>query len=121
MRDLKLLARAAQEFFNEGFSAPEAERILERTPPELRAAARATLMPPRTVPDGAFGWVGYLIWLEGVLEIVQVRLTAVEVEALITLKRARNRFQAEHPPCPHCGMPNEAHALCCRECMKEIG
>jgi hypothetical protein len=121
MRDLKLLATAAAEFFNEGFCAPEAERILAQTRPELRGIARAKLIPPRTVPDGAFGWIAHLVWLEGVLEIVQVQLTAVEVEALIALKRARNKFQFEHPPCPHCGMPNEAHALCCRECMKEIG
>jgi len=77
-------------------------------------------MPARTVPDGCFLWIDYLLWLERMLEIEDLPLNAVEAEALLVLKRERNRFQAEHPPCPHCGMPNESHALRCRECMEEI-
>lgn len=120
MRDLDLLRRAASEFFAEGFAAPEAERLLSGTAPEHREQARRSVMPPRTVPEGCFEWIRYLVWLERVLEIARVPLTAIEVEALLVLQRERNRFQAEHPPCPHCGMPNEAHALRCRECMGEI-
>src|SRR5690348_11111224 len=119
MRDIQLLRRAAQEFFAEGFAAPEAERTLQGTPPEMQAEARRSLMPERTVPDGCFAWISYLIWLERVLEITDVPLSAVEVEALLALKRERNKFEAEHPPCPHCGLPNEAYALRCRECMGE--
>jgi hypothetical protein len=126
MRDRAMLRRAAAEFFLEGFMAPELERMLEGTPPERHEAARAAFMskdgkPIRTMPEGAFQWIGYLLWLECVLEIVDVPLVAVEVEALMVLKRERNRFQGEHPACPYCGLPNEAHALRCRECMKEIG
>jgi len=121
MRDLAMLRRAAAEFFIAGFVAPEVARILAGTPPELQEAARASLSPPRTVPDGGFVWIGYLIWLERVLEILDLPLTAVEVEALMVLKSERSKFQAAHPACPHCGMPNEAHALRCRECMGEIG
>lgn len=125
MRDLAMLKRAASEFFLEGFFAPELARILRNTAPELQAAARASLLsvdgkPIRTVPDGAMVWVQYLIWLEQVLEIMPVQLNAVEVEALMVLKRERNRFQAAHPACHHCGLPNEPHALRCRECMREI-
>jgi hypothetical protein len=121
MRNEALLRRAAAEFFVEGFMAPEAERILANTAPEDQAEARKSLMPPRTVPDGAFTWIVYLLWLESVIELVDVPLTGIELEALMVLKRERKRFQAEHPPCPHCGMPNEAHALRCRECMGKIG
>lgn len=121
MRDLAMLKRAAAEFFIDGFAAPEVNRILASTAPELQEAARASLCSPHTVPDGGFVWIGYLIWLEQVLEIVDLPLMAVEVQALMVLKRERNSFQASHPPCPHCGLPNEAHALRCRECMGEIG
>jgi hypothetical protein len=121
MRDLAMLRRAAAEFFIEGFVAPEAARILANTKPEDQEKARQSIMPPRTAPDGAFAWINYLIWLEQVLEVVDVPLNGVEVEALMALKRERIKFQNAHPPCPHCGMPNEAHALRCRECMGEIG
>jgi hypothetical protein len=120
MRDLAMLRRAAAEFFLEGFFAKEAERVLANTPPELQEEARKSILPARTAPDGAFEWIEYLFWLERVLEIVDLPLTGVEVEGLLVLKRERNRFQAEHPPCPHCGMPNEPHSLRCRECMEEI-
>lgn len=119
MRDMAVLKCAAAEFFLEGFMAREVARKLEHTPPELQGAARQSMMP-RTIPDGGFVWIGYLLWLEQVLEIVPVTLNAWEVEALMVLKRERACFQAEHPACSHCGMPNEAHALCCRECGGEI-
>ena len=121
MRDLAMLRRAAAEFFIEGFVAPEIARILAGTKPEDWEAARCSMTPPRTAPDGAFRWIEYLIWLERVLEIEKVPLNGEEVEALMTLKQERIHFQNEHPACPHCGMPNEALALRCRECMKEIG
>lgn len=120
-RDRSALERAAAEFFAEGYEYPLASRILAETAAEHQAAARKSLMPQRTVPDGCFTWIAYLVWLERVLELAQVALAAVEVEGLLVLKRERSRFQASHPPCPNCGMPNAAHALRCRECMEEIG
>lgn len=115
-----LVRRAAAEYFVEGFVGGEIQRILKNTDPDLREEARRSLAPARTTPDGCFVWINYLVWLEQLLEIAPVPLTAAEAEGLMVLKRERNNFQAEHPPCPHCGMPNEKHALNCRECMAEI-
>jgi hypothetical protein len=116
-----LMERAAEEFLNEGYEYQAAKKILDDTPPELQSAARAQLLPKRTVPDGCFIWLNYLIWLEGVLEVVpSLPLLAVEVEGLLALRRSRDRFRSTHPACPSCGMPNEPHALRCRECMGEI-
>jgi hypothetical protein len=120
-RDSKGLRTAAQEFFEEGYAYPEANRILSQTLPENQAVARKALLPQRTLPDGYYIWIAHLIWLERILEIAPVEMAAVEVEGLVLLKQERGRFRAEHPPCPHCGMPNEPHALRCRECMGEIG
>lgn len=119
------LTRAVREFFEEGYEYPVASKILRDTPAELQAEARRKLLPPRTAPDGCFVWLAYLIWLERVLDLspgigAMVSLHATETEGLLLLKRERSRFQASHPPCPHCGMPNEVHALRCRECMGEI-
>jgi len=116
----ELVRRAAAEYFVEGFVHAELRRVLDSTEPELREQARASMAAPRTVPEGCFVWIGYLVWLERLLEITAVPLTAAEAEGLMVLKRERDRFQAEHPPCPKCGMPNEAHALNCRECFAEI-
>ena len=116
----ELVRRAAAEIFNEGFMYAEIDRTLKNTAPEMRVEAYEQMRPKRTVPDGCFDWVHHLIWVENLLEIVDLPLTAIEAEGLVALKRERIRFQAEHPPCPKCGMPNETHAFKCRECMADI-
>jgi hypothetical protein len=116
-----LLEKAAEEFLAEGYEYQTAAKILEKTAPEHLEEARRKLLPPRTVPDGCFVWLSYLIWLDDILEVVPgLQLLASEAEGLLVLRRARNRFLNTHPPCPHCGLPNEAHADRCRECMGEI-
>ena len=115
-----IVQRAIAEFFNEGFMASEITRTLKNTPPDLRPQAFESMRPERTVPDACFEWIHHLLWLEKLLEVAPVSLTATEGEGLIALKRERVRFQNAHPPCPKCGMPNEAVAFRCRECMGEI-
>jgi hypothetical protein len=119
--DVAGVRKAIQEFFNEGFAFPEYEKMARDTQPMHHAEMRAKMLPPRTLADGYYTWVFYLVWLERILEVAQISLFAVEAEGLVVLKQERNRFQAKHPPCPHCGMPNEEHAFYCRECMGEIG
>ena len=117
----ELLEKAAEEFLLEGYEYQTAKSILERTKPEDLAEARSKLFAPRTVPDGCFRWLRYLIWLDDVIEVAPgLPLNADEVDGLLVLRRARDHFQAEHPPCPHCGAPNERHALRCRECTEAI-
>lgn len=116
----ELLRKAAAEYFSEGFMYAEIERVVKNTEPSLRAEAYETMRFKRTVPDGCFAWIAHLVWLERVLEIAEPKLTAQEAEGLLILRRERARFQAEHPPCPKCGLPNEEHAFRCRECMAEI-
>jgi hypothetical protein len=115
-----MVGRAIAEMFNEGFMASEITRTLRNTPPDLRPLAFESMKPERTVPDGCFEWAHHLIWLEGMSEVAPVMLTAAEAQGLLALKRERMRFQNQHPSCPKCGMPNEAAAFRCRECMAEI-
>jgi hypothetical protein len=116
----EFVRRAAAEFFLEGFTYAEIRRIVESTPAEHRVEAFESLRFRRTVPDGCFTWIAHLIWLESMLEFSDMPLTAEEAVGLGILKRERIRFQAEHPPCPQCGLPNEALAFRCRECMAEL-
>lgn len=115
-----LVRKAAAEYFLEGFLYAEIDRVLRNTEPSLRAEAYERLRFKRSVPDGCFSWIQHLVWLEGILDVTALPLNAEETEGLVVLKRERLRFQAEHPACLKCGMPNEAHALRCRECMAEI-
>ena len=116
----ELVRRAAADHFAEGFMYGEMERMLENTAPELRVEAYERMRPKRTVPDGCFAWINHLIWIENLLEVVSLPLTADEAEGLVALKRERIRFQNAHPPCFKCGMPNEELAFRCRECGAEI-
>lgn len=116
----ELVRRAAAEHFDEGFMNGELVRMLRDTEPAKRIEAYEAMRTPRTVPDGCFTWIAHLVWLEGMLEITDLALAAEEAEGLLILKRERARFQVEHPACLKCGMPNEAHALRCRECMAEL-
>ena len=115
------MRKAVQEFFQEGYEYPEYAKMAKGTRPEHLAAMRAKSFTPRTLPDGYYTWVYYLVWLERILEVSPISLYASEAQGLVLLKQERDRFQASHPPCPHCGMPNEQHAFRCRECMGEIG
>lgn len=116
-----LVRRAAAELFNEGFMHAEVQRKVRSTPEHLRMDAYESLQPKRTVPDGCFDWIDHLVWLEKMLELVDLQLTASEATGIVELRRERARFQREHPACPQCGMPNEPHAFTCRECLAEIG
>lgn len=115
------LAAAADEFLEEGYAYPVALQQLKHTAPEYLGEAIEKLLPHRTSADGLFVWFKHLVWLEGILDIQpQLELTASEVEGLKILRQARTRFLQSHPPCPHCGMPNERGTLTCRDCLKGI-
>ncbi len=115
------LAAAAEEFLEEGYAYPIAARELRNTAPEYQAEASLKLFPRRRSADGFFLWLQHLIWLEGVLEIQpHLELTAEQVEGLRILRLARSRFLRSHPPCPHCGMPNDPDTFNCRDCLKKV-
>lgn len=118
---LDALASAADEFLEEGYAYPVAAHELKATAVEHQAEAAIMLFPRRASGDGFFVWLHHLVWVEGILDVQpQLQLTASEVEGLRILRQARTRFLRSHPPCPHCGMPNEQGTMQCRDCLKEI-
>ena len=53
-------------------------------------------------------WIAHLVLLERVLEIASVpwqQLRSEELEGLLLLREARERFRREYRPCPQCGAP----------------
>jgi hypothetical protein len=65
----------------------------------------------RTLPDGYYSWVGYLLYLESLLELgLQFsprELEAADAIGLLVLKTARAEWSREHPACDDCGRPQE--------------
>lgn len=120
-RDLQTLAQAADDFFEEGFQLPFALKVIADTEPEERAEAEEKLLPRRMYADGYYIWLQYLIWLDGVIELQQgQRLTVAELEGMRVLRSARSRFLKAHPPCHHCGQPEETTVVRCRHCGMEL-
>lgn len=118
---LDALAAAADEFLEEGFAWSVHEKLFNDTEPEYRREAMEKLLPKRQSPDGFYLWLQHLVWLEGIRDIApNLQLTALEVQGLAVLTRARNRFQRTHPPCPYCGMANDEGEMTCHSCLKEI-
>jgi hypothetical protein len=119
--NLPAIEKAIDEFLEEGYAYQVNRHEIEETPAELRAEALRNMLPERTQADGYFGWLRYLVWLDGVRELAaDLQLSAAEVQGLGILHRCRNKFQRSHPPCMHCGMPNEDHEFRCHNCMGEL-
>jgi hypothetical protein len=119
--NLTALELAIDEFLEEGYAYQLNRREIEETPDELRAEAIREMLPRRSQTEGYFSWLRYLVWLDGVRELApEMQYTAVEIEGLSVLRRARNRFQRSHPPCWGCGMPNDVYQFSCHHCGKEI-
>jgi len=118
---LAALAQAVEDFFEEGYAFQVNQREIDETPAHLRSAALTAMLPARTQAEGFYAWVRYLVWLDGIRELApSLVLTAAEAEGLAVLRRQRNKFQREHPPCHHCGMPNAEGEYSCHACLKEI-
>ncbi|MFQ5817978.1 MAG: hypothetical protein ACE5H2_08495 [Terriglobia bacterium] len=110
--------------------------------PRLRAAAlnparleRAQLssasLPGRdSIPLAYEIWLDYLFELDALLHYVQLSpraLTALELQGLQALARARTRFLRRHSFCPHCDAANPRPAVGgagaaqrCAHCHKEL-
>lgn len=112
---------AIAEFFEEGYAYQVNKHEIDETPLDLRSEAVAAMLPQRSQAEGFYLWVRYLAWLDGVLDLApHLSLARIEAEGLNAFRRGRTQFQRSHPPCHHCGMPNEAEAYSCHHCWKEI-
>lgn len=119
--NLAALRIAATEFFEEGFAFAAVEDILRNTSPEHLEEAERVHLPRRQSADGLFDWLHHLIWLEGALEVQpSLMLTAVELQGLQVLRRARHEFERTHPRCPQCSNANDRYDFRCRSCGAEL-
>ena len=55
------------------------------------------------VPHGFFLWIQHLIRIDQQMGVVQLELNAAELQGLVVLRAAREKYSAEHTACPKCG------------------
>lgn len=127
-RDLAALENYAYEFLCDASTPPQPPPAAAR----LRASALnpARLEPaqpaaarPNAIPLACEIWLDYLFELDALLHYVQLSprtLTAVELQGLQALARARARFLRSHIFCPHCEAANPRTSPRCAHCHKEL-
>jgi hypothetical protein len=121
-RDFAGLKIAAAELYIESFLRPDLEASLIGCDPERAVEAVSKTNPPRSVSQGYYLWVMYLMWLKSVMGLPgqQIELYGDEAEGLLVLADAERAFRKEHPSCYKCGALNMKHAGSCRECGAEF-
>jgi ribosomal protein L40E len=121
-RDFGGLRVAAAEMFVEAFLGSDLDEVLKGSLRENAVDALMHATPKRSVSQGYFLWVGYLLWLRSVTALPGsgIELMADEAEGLLVVNEAEAEFRRQHPSCWKCGALNEASACSCRRCQAEF-
>lgn len=127
-RDLAALEEFAYQFLcaaSQPASAAPRLRASALNPARLeRTHTRSVPLTGRKrIPLAYELWLDYLFELDALLHYVQLTpraLTALELQGLQALARARMRFLRRHSFCPHCDAANPRAAARCAHCHKEL-
>jgi hypothetical protein len=120
-RDYPNLAIAAREVFEEGWSFRKVERTLRQNDVRERADLIQKVVGKRTLAEGYYEWVSYLLWLSRMHEIVEFHgLLFIEVRGIEVVREQKTLFMAAHPGCYKCGAMNEKFAMRCVECKADL-
>lgn len=116
-RDYPNLRIAASEAFEQGWAWHGAMRTLRRGRVADQTEFLQRVIPQRSLAEGYYAWIDYLIWLSATHDIVPFReLSAIEVEGIKIIRAARDKFLSDRVRCGKCGSLNDKHALACSEC-----
>jgi hypothetical protein len=111
---------AAREYYEEGWGWRKVRRASKQQLANREEFIRKTL-PPRTLADGYYLWIDYLVWLLSTVETLRIEtLAASEVEGIRIVSEARAEFARKHPRCYRCGAQNENFAMRCAECQQDF-
>jgi hypothetical protein len=119
-RDVEGLQAALRELFEESYLREAIAGIMSDSDDETRWRAMDDL-PVRSLSPGYYDRACYLLDLGTAIELgasySSSVLTRTDVRGLQAVKRARNEYEQDHPPCGRCGTRQDnrwAHQ--CREC-----
>jgi hypothetical protein len=116
-RDAEGVRMALEEIYEEDFTRSIIHREASGATPETLARMEARIAP-RKLAWGYYRFAEYLMHLDELLRAGLAfafgRMSAVEVEGLLTLQRARAAFEDRHPACSACGrrLQNRFEAGC---------
>lgn len=122
--DFEGLRRAAVEYLEECVTADERERRWQKSHTAAnRDELQQQLAPRRTLAEGYYARVGYLLDLQEMIEIgLQFRtadLKHKELAGLMAMRDARAEFEQRWPACG-CGTRNIKLSPKCRGCGREL-
>ena len=120
-RDLEGLLQALGEVLEQDFAFARVRRSFEQSGDEDRDHVLQSL-PPRTLSPGFYKWAEYIVWLDERLKagMIVTRMASSEVEGLVTLDRARRKWEYDHPACA-CGAHQESRfSQKCHSCGLEF-
>jgi hypothetical protein len=119
------LKTAALELMEEALMASERDRIEKLA---SMAANRDAILasyggPERTMADGYYTRVGYLLDLESFISLgagAQIELELTEARGILCIREARDKFRRMHPPCAGgCGrLLTNANERKCSDCQR---
>lgn len=119
-RDVEGLQLALRELFEESYL----REAIAATMSEADEATRERVLddlPVRSLSPGYYDRAGYLLDLGTAIELGAAyaadALTRSDVRGLQAVKRARNEYEQDHPPCGRCGTRQDNRwATQCRSC-----
>lgn len=119
-RDMEGLQVALRELFEEAYLREAVAGVMERADEAARARALDDL-PERSLSPGYYDRSTYLLDLASAIDCGVTYdaglLCRDDVRGLQVLKRAKNEFERDHPPCPRCGTRQDNKwVTVCRSC-----
>ncbi|HWR37698.1 MAG TPA: hypothetical protein VN622_17685 [Clostridia bacterium] len=121
--DLIGVRTAALELYAEQLREQECGALEDRQKRPLTEAVRNSFRKDRTLAEGYYDWVLYLLKLKDQISVgvdVGIQLSADEVDGLRSVEAAFQEFRREHPPCPRCGALNRSFAVVCWNCRTKM-
>ncbi|HWR17117.1 MAG TPA: hypothetical protein VN577_19970 [Terriglobales bacterium] len=124
-KDYEGLSIAARELLEEELHAPDDDRTRKSAEQAAnREAVLRSLKERRTLSPGYYVRARYLFDLDRKMTVIQFGLSDVtpsEINGVLAIRQAKNKFLSDHPECPYCGaLQMYSNVPQCRRCRKKF-
>ncbi len=124
-KDVAAVEQACFELLHQSIAAQCKAALKRRLGDGCSEEALAAYTVQRSLAEGFYFWAAHLFMIDAALTAgISLRSDQIqrdEAQGLAALRRARSRFAAQHPDCPHCGTPLFDRGPSCVVCGGERG